>query len=214
MVPEAEWLTMLNMIKGSEPLAYEKANTEMKMAKILRDPKLSEDMKAEKYNWFYKQRRQLTKEIAEKVSKPQKILIDPEQLDAIRSDMSKYLGEAPAPVRSILKGVSTKRHKCRKKNVDYRDDNEFLDASDEPNPLSVQQPRQYEQPAQPSTSKQYILHPDYRDDFIDIIKKGHSGKLQITSKSKTVGGIKGSDYEDIADYLTNTNLKNRQAQIL
>ena len=26
MVPEAEWLTMLNMIKGSEPLAYEKAN--------------------------------------------------------------------------------------------------------------------------------------------------------------------------------------------
>ena len=73
--------------------------------------------------------------------------------------------------------------------------------------IPAQQPEQYEKPAQPSTSKQYILHPDYRDDFIDIIKKGHSAKLQITSKSKTVGGIRGSDYEDIADYLTNTNLK-------
>ena len=41
MVPEAEWLTMLNMIKGSEPLAREKVGTEMKMSKVLRDPKLS-----------------------------------------------------------------------------------------------------------------------------------------------------------------------------
>ena len=61
MVPEAEWLTMLNMIKGSEPLAYEKANTEMKMAKILRDPKLSTNIKANKYNWLYKQQRQVKK---------------------------------------------------------------------------------------------------------------------------------------------------------
>ena len=111
MVPEAEWLTMLNMIKGSEPLAYEKVDTEMKMAKILRDPKLSEDIKAKKYNWLYKRRRQLKKEIAEEASKPQRIVIDPEQLNAIRSDMSKYLGVAPAPVRTILKGVSAKRQR-------------------------------------------------------------------------------------------------------
>ena len=221
MVPEAEWLTMLNMIKGSEPLAYEKVDTEMKMAKILRDPKLSEDIKAKKYNWLYKRRRQLKKEIAEEASKPQRIVIDPEQLNAIRSDMSKYLGVAPAPVRTILKGVSAKRQRRigRKKNVDYINDNEFLDdefldASDEyrdanePKPIPVQQPeQQLEQHAQPSTSKQYILHPNYRDDFIDIIKKGHSAKLQIAPKSKTVGGIQGSNYEDIADYLANTNLK-------
>ena len=220
MVPEAEWLTMLNMIKGSEPLAREKVGTEMKMSKVLRDPKLSEDVKAKKYSWLYKQRRQLKKEISDEASKPQKIVIDPDQLDAIKSDMSKYLGvaptrAAPALVRPIIRGVSSKRLKKigRRKNVSS--DDEFLDASDEmekkdrnePMTTPAKQPQQYEKPAQPSTSKQYILHPDYRDDFIDIIKKGHSGKLQITPLSKTVGGIKGSNYEDIADYLTNTNLK-------
>ena len=78
---------------------------------------------------------------------------------------------------------------------------------DEPMPTPAHQPQQYEQPVQPSTSKQYILYPDYRDDFIDIIKKKHSANLQITSKSKTVSGIKGSNYEDIADYLTNKKKK-------
>ena len=72
MVPEVEWLTMLNMIKGSESLAREKVGTEMKMAKVLRDPKLSEDIKSKKYSWLYKQRRQLKKEIADEASKPQK----------------------------------------------------------------------------------------------------------------------------------------------
>ena len=217
MVPEAEWLTMLNMIKGSESLAREKVGTEMKMAKVLRDPKLSEDVKAKKYNWLYKQRRQLKKEISDEASKPQKIVIDPDQLDAIKSDMSKYLGVAPtraAPVLVRPRRVSAKkrlRKVGRRKNASS--DDEFLDASEEYRDTNesmttpAQQPQQYEQPAQPSTSKQYILHPDYRDDFIDIIKKGHSGKLQITPLSKTVGGIKGSNYEDIADYLTNTNLK-------
>ena len=104
MVPEAEWLTMLNMIKGSEPLAREKVGTEMKMAKVLRDPKLSEDVKAKKYNWLYKQRRQLKKEISDEASKPQKIVIDPDQLDAIKSDMSKYLGIAPTRAAPALVG--------------------------------------------------------------------------------------------------------------
>ena len=217
MVPEAEWLTMLNMIKGSEPLAREKVGTEMKMAKVLRDPKLSEDVKAKKYSWLYKQRRQLKKEISDEASKPQKIVIDPDQLDAIKSDVSKYLGVAPtraAPVIVRPRRVSAKRLRKIGRRKNASTDDEFLDASEELREdtnesmtIPAQQPEQYEKPAQPSTSKQYILHPDYRDDFIDIIKKGHSAKLQITSKSKTVGGIRGSDYEDIADYLTNTNLK-------
>ena len=92
MVPEAQWLTILDMIKGSEPLAREKVGTEMKMAKLLRDPKLCEDVKAKKYSWLYKQRRHLKKEISDEASKSQKIAIDPDQLDAIKSDMSKYLG--------------------------------------------------------------------------------------------------------------------------
>ena len=130
MVPEVEWLTMLNMIKGSESLAREKVGTEMKMAKVLRDPKLSEDVKSKKYNWLYKQRRQLKKEIADEASKPQKIIIDPEQLDSLKADLSKYLGVAPtkaAPIRPVPRGIPIRRQRRigrRKKEVAVDDSDE------------------------------------------------------------------------------------------
>ena len=223
MVPEVEWLTMLNMIKGFESLAREKVGTEMKMAKVLRDPKLSEDVKSKKYSWLYKQRRQLKKEIADEASKPQKIIIDPEQLDSLKADLSKYLGVAPtkvAPIRPVPRGIPIRRQRRigrRKKEValddsdeffrgdesfrgnesfrgdeSFRDneslgDEEFLDASNEYNLL----PGQFDRPDKQSTSKQYIIHPDYKDDFIGILKKGYSNRLEINPKLKMKHFIKG-----------------------
>ena len=91
IVHEAEWLIMLNIIR-IRPFGQRKVGTEIKIAKVLWDLKLSEGVKAKKYNWLYKYRLQLKKEIAEKGLKPQKIVIDPQQLDAIKSDISKEQG--------------------------------------------------------------------------------------------------------------------------
>jgi hypothetical protein len=203
MVPEAEWLTMLNMLKGSEPLARAKANTEIEMSKVLKDPKISEDLKGKKWNWLFKQKRQLKKEIDEDNAKPQKIVIDPDQLNTIKADVAKYLGVAPTkpqrprPITNVRKIRRLPRPKERVFEEEEEEEEEnFHDASDTFNEPPVEKP---------TTSKRYIIHPNYRDDLIKAILKGHTGKLELDKRTKTIGGIQGSDYEEIVDYLTDIN---------
>ena len=133
--------------------------------------------------------------------------MDEEQIKTIEnaaknSTASKYLGVAPTPSTSKLvapqKTVPAKRVRKiirRRKRAKNNSESEFEDASD----LQLPQPEMGT-----SSSKQYLIHPDYKDDFLKILK-GYSTKLN--SKEKTVGGIKGSNVEDIVDYLANTNLK-------
>uniref|UniRef100_A0A1I8BKJ1 Transposase n=1 Tax=Meloidogyne hapla TaxID=6305 RepID=A0A1I8BKJ1_MELHA len=73
MVPESEYLTLLGMIKGNDYLQTEKAQADVEVKKTLDDPKISEDVKAKKYNWLYKKRRQLKHELE---NRPQKVIID------------------------------------------------------------------------------------------------------------------------------------------
>ena len=73
MIPEIEYMTLLNMIKGTDPLKSEKFNLDSKIAKSLTNKKLSEDIKAKKYDWLFKQRRKIKEDIE---NKPQKVIID------------------------------------------------------------------------------------------------------------------------------------------
>ena len=63
MVPEVEYMTLMNMIKGENPLQTEKAKTDTKIAKLLQNRNISEAAKAHKYQWLIKQRKQLKNEI-------------------------------------------------------------------------------------------------------------------------------------------------------
>ncbi|CAK5005976.1 unnamed protein product [Meloidogyne enterolobii] len=89
MVPESEYLTLLNMIKGGDFLQNEKAQANMEIKNTLDDPKLSEDVKAKKYNWLYKKRRQLKHELE---NRPQKVIIDDSKANA--PEVAPYLQEA------------------------------------------------------------------------------------------------------------------------
>ena len=208
MIPEVEYMTLMNMIKGENPLLAEKAQTDTKITKLLQNRNLSEADKAHRYQWLAKQRKQLKNEIKNESEKPQKVVLDEEQIKTIENAVGnsaapKYLGVAPTPSISKLaiapiRTVPAKRVRKiirRRKMAKNNSEGEFVDASDEQIP-----------PPEMGTfsSKQYIIHPNYRDDFLNILK-GYSAKLN--SKEKTVGGIKGSNVEDIVDYLTNTNLK-------
>ena len=211
MVPEVEYMTLMNMIKGENPLQTEKAKTDTKIAKLLQNRNISEAAKAHKYQWLIKQRKQLKNEIKNESEKPQKVVLDEEQIKTIEkaagnNAASKYLGVAPTPSTSKLaaplkKTVSAKRVRKsvqRRKATKNNPEKEFVNESDEQTPPPT---------TASSSTKQYIIHPDYKDDFLKILLKGHSVKLNIPAKEKTVGGIKGSNVEDIVDYLTNTNLK-------
>ena len=176
--------------------------------KLLQNRRISEADKAHRYQWLAKQRKQLKNEIKNESEKPQKVVLDEEQIKTIENaaknnTASKYLGVAPtlstsklaiAPIRTVT-AKRVRKNIRKRQNIKNDSESEFEDASD----LQIPPPEMGT-----SSSKQYIIHPDYKDDFLKILK-GYSTKLN--SKEKTVGGIKGSNVEDIVDYLANTNLK-------
>ena len=76
MVPEVEYQTLMNMIKGENPLTTEKAVTETEIKKVLHDPKLSELVKGKKYYLLVKKRQKLKAEQKREAEKPTKVLLD------------------------------------------------------------------------------------------------------------------------------------------
>jgi len=73
MIPKSEYETLMSMVKGDDALATERAQTDAELKRVLNDPKLSEDLRAKKYNWLYKKRRQLKREIE---NRPTKVVIE------------------------------------------------------------------------------------------------------------------------------------------
>jgi len=90
MVPETEYHTLLSMIRGDDFLQREKAQTDAEITMTLNDPKISEDVKAKKYNWLYKKRRQLKHELE---NRPQRVIID----EGKTSEVAPYLQESISP---------------------------------------------------------------------------------------------------------------------
>ena len=184
MIPEVEYMTLMNMIKGENPLLAEKAQTDTKITKLLQNRNLSEADKAHRYQWLAKQRKQLKNEIKNESEKPQKVVLDEEQIKTIENAVGnsaapKYLGVAPTPSISKVvapqKTVPAKRVRKiirRKKREKNNSESEFEDASDLQIPLPEMET---------SSSKQYIIHPNYRDDFLNILK-GYSTKLNSKEK--------------------------------
>uniref|UniRef100_A0A914LR90 Uncharacterized protein n=1 Tax=Meloidogyne incognita TaxID=6306 RepID=A0A914LR90_MELIC len=112
MVPESEYLTLLSMIKGGDFLQNEKVQTDSKIKQTLSDPNLSEDVKAQKYNWLYKKRRQLKHELE---NRPQKVIID-EGNAAKAPEVAPYLSDTAAPKARITPVQSSS---------EYQTDSEF-----------------------------------------------------------------------------------------
>jgi hypothetical protein len=73
MIPEVEYLALLSMMRGDDPLRKEKALIDAKIHQNFSNKKISEDIKAKKYEWLLKQKRKL-RELIE--GKPQKVIIE------------------------------------------------------------------------------------------------------------------------------------------
>nr|CAD2207665.1 unnamed protein product [Meloidogyne enterolobii] len=94
MIPEIEYLTLLNMIKGKSDFMHtEKAQTDAMIKDTLEDPKINEETRAKKYNLLYNQRRQLKQKIE---NRPHKVIIQ----DNAVPDLVPYL-ESSKPKRPI-----------------------------------------------------------------------------------------------------------------
>jgi hypothetical protein len=64
MVPEMEYLTLLNMLKNKDELGYEKSKVDTQISQTLSNPNLSQLVKGKKYDWLVKQQQQLRKDIS------------------------------------------------------------------------------------------------------------------------------------------------------
>ncbi|KAL7076675.1 hypothetical protein ACQ4LE_003757 [Meloidogyne hapla] len=108
------------MIKGGgDFLQNEKSQADADIKKTLDDPNLSEDVKAKKYNWLYKKRRQLKHELE---NRPQKVIID-ESKAAKAPEVAPYLQETTAtPPKPKL--LPTKSHAQSSSSAEYPTDSE------------------------------------------------------------------------------------------
>jgi hypothetical protein len=100
LVPETEYLTLLQML-NIDPLVSEKAQLENKMHNILRNPKISEDIKMQKHNLLSKQIRQLKQKIDDKP--PQKVIV---QDTYTTPNVAPYLGITPSIKPSVSYGLA------------------------------------------------------------------------------------------------------------
>ena len=232
MVPEGEYLTLLGMIKNNDDyLTKEKIDKEIKMAKVLRNPKLTEFEKGRKYDWLYKQRRQLKHEIENEAEKPKKVLIDPKQLGLIKSDIAKYLGVSPISNIQQQEQKPQKQTRSRKFSrhqsipTTIRLNSQLKTTSKDIAPFFLSQQQQ----EKPSISKRveeksieseqyntdeenqsqnipkYIIYPNYYKDMLKIMKQNRI-KLRLDNKGEIFNDegkpIIGSNYVDVLDYLT------------
>ena len=220
MVPEVEYLTLLNMIKGNDPLKTEKAQLDAKIVKSLTDKNLSEEVKAKKYNWLFKQRRKLKTDIE---NKPQKVVID--NLTSI-PNIPPYLGignekkpieedeerqllnnEKLSPLRRIkktLRKITPKKRPSTSRTEEYSS-NGTNGTSGSEIPTSDTEAFKSPQTEKASTSKlpKLISPKQVNNAAAYIWKNKDKFGIETTGEVKTNfnKAVKGSNYLDILKHL-------------
>ena len=182
MVPEVEYQTLMNMIKGENPLTTEKAVTETEIKKVLHDPKLSELVKGKKYDLLVKKRQKLKAEQKREAEKPNKVLLDDAQLKELgKATTPRYMGVALTDPEKPGPSKVKRKTKVRKKRI-------VLSSNESDGEEDFQE------------TAPYIIHPNYYKDVLKILKNKKQ-QYGINDKLELVG-IPDSSITDILDYLT------------
>ncbi|CAK5087150.1 unnamed protein product [Meloidogyne enterolobii] len=180
MVPESEYLTLLNMIKGnSDFMQTEKARTDAKIMETLEDPKISEETRAKKYNLLYKKRQQLKQEIE---NRPQKVILQEKNNDS--PDVIPYL-ESSKPIMPAI-------HENSQKEV-----HELNDSDSEP------KRRYYSRRVSPFKG---IISKKFANDLEGYVRENKEkflihddGTFDTNVRGRT---IKESNFSHVLDYIT------------
>ena len=182
MVPEVEYATLMNMIKGDKPLLREKAETETQIKKVLHDPKLSELVKGKKYDLLMKQRHNLKNELKKEAEKPTKVLLDEDQLKSIgKATTPRYMGVALTEQQKPSTSRVKKKPKVRKRAA-------IISSSSDDGGEIFKEP--------PS----YIIHPNYYNDVVKILK--NKKQTYGINEKNELNGLPDSNITEILDYLS------------
>ncbi|KAL7079330.1 hypothetical protein ACQ4LE_001680 [Meloidogyne hapla] len=173
------------MIKGNDYLQTEKAQADVEVKKTLDDPKISEDVKAKKYNWLYKKRRQLKHELE---NRPQKVIID-EGKATTAPEVAPYLQDT-ATSTPKPKLVPKKVQAQSSSNSEYQTDSEVT---------SSKAKRKSSTPFKGIISKRYSKDlENYVKDNAEKFRIHKNGSFESNVKGRIV---KNSNFTEVLEYV-------------
>ncbi|KAL3095124.1 hypothetical protein niasHT_027943 [Heterodera trifolii] len=146
MVPESEYLALINLLKGSsgvspplaDPLQGEKTLLDVQIQRNLADPKTNAEIKMKRHSWLYKRRHQL-KDIIE--NKPQRVIVENSAVTA--PNVAPYMGiqkqQTPSNVNAPHRNTTSIQSfgGVSKSNTDVEEDTDFSTASDQVDPAAA-----------------------------------------------------------------------------
>ncbi|KAL3105589.1 hypothetical protein niasHT_021692 [Heterodera trifolii] len=146
MVPESEYLALINLLKGSsgvspplaDPLQGEKTLLDVQIQRNLADPKTNAEIKMKRHSWLYKRRHQL-KDIIE--NKPQRVIV--ENSAVTTPNVAPYMGiqkqQTPSNVNAPHRNTTSIQSfgGVSKSNTDVEEDTDFSTASDQVEPAAA-----------------------------------------------------------------------------
>ncbi|KAL3106778.1 hypothetical protein niasHT_014298 [Heterodera trifolii] len=146
MVPESEYLALINLLKGSsgvspplaDPLQGEKTLLDVQIQRNLADPKTNAEIKMKRHSWLYKRRHQL-KDIIE--NKPQRVIVENSAVTA--PNVAPYIGiqkqQTPSNVNVPHRNTTSIQSfgGVSKSNTDVEEDTDFSTASDQVDPAAA-----------------------------------------------------------------------------
>ncbi|KAL3071054.1 hypothetical protein niasHT_040138 [Heterodera trifolii] len=146
MVPESEYLALINLLKGSsgvspplaDPLQGEKTLLDVQIQRNLADPKTNAEIKMKRHSWLYKRRHQL-KDIIE--NKPQRVIVENSAVTA--PNVAPYMGiqkqQTPTNVNAPHRNSTSIQSfgGVSKSNTDVEEDTDFSTASDQVEPAAA-----------------------------------------------------------------------------
>jgi hypothetical protein len=189
MVPEAEYLTLLGMLKAAPGghLQAEKAQTDSELRRVLTDPKLSAPVKAGKYDMLQRKRQQLKAAIE---GRPQKVVIEnPGAKAAAQADIPPYMAhepqQNPLETETAYESVAEEWGEQQKSPMRRR--------------------RKHAAEKQHDSPFKSIIHPRYGEELKNFVAKNkdkfhihEDGRFDMNVAGKA---IKESDYKQVLEYM-------------
>ncbi|KAL3095212.1 hypothetical protein niasHT_020363 [Heterodera trifolii] len=194
MIPEAEYLALRSAMNSGDYLQNEKASLDAKISQNLQDPGISEDLKAKRHDWLYKERRTV-KGMLE--NRPQKVVIENH---VPGPNVAPYLGlntQSKAQKTDEPRKIIIPRKRLKEQTLYSESDNDTLEEL-------TPEPQITPTLKTPVQMKPSIIHPTLLNDLFRHVKD-NKDLFKITAAGKVQSNmnlpIENSNYRDVLVYL-------------
>ena len=203
MVPEEEYLALLTLLSGNDPIALEKAKVQSNISKNLQDPKVNPSIKMATHNKLLKVKDNLQKQIDDK---PHKVIV--ENISSLQpsypawANISK-IDQPSFSTPSTNSSLSSNTTYNSNSTENTLDDEEDMEESipDTPSKTPVRRGKK-------TTIKYPYISPKDHKKLLNYLEDNKE-KFHITEGGEIISTkhkpVLNSDYKKVIKYMSNTN---------